>query len=89
MDKIRAYREELKRKFFQFDFSNVPVKKEIIVDLRYLDNKHWPNHGYVEIVSDGPNGYASFSTHQEHPLQYAKDKMKKERYKEYKLVIKK
>ena len=50
MDKIRAHREELKRKFFQFDFSNVPVKKEIIVDLRYIKNKHWPGYGYVQIL---------------------------------------
>ncbi len=57
MDKIRAHREELKRKFLQFDFSNIPVRKEIIVETKY---------GHVEIVSDGPDGYSSFSTHQEH-----------------------
>ena len=42
-------REEMKTMFLQMDCSNVPVRKEIIVDLRYLDNKWWPNHGYVEI----------------------------------------
>ena len=68
-------REELKMVFLQMDCSNVPVRKEIIVDLRYLDNKHWPNYGYVQILSDGPDGYSSFSTHQENPLQYAKDRM--------------
>jgi len=68
-------REELKTMFLNMDCSNVPVKKEIIVDLRYLDNKWWPNYGYVQILSDGPDGYSSFSTHQENPLQYAKDRM--------------
>ena len=70
-------RKELKMMFLQMDCSNVPVRKEIIVDLRYLDNKHWPNYGYVQILSDGPDGYSSFSTHQENPLQYAKDRIKR------------
>ena len=81
MDKIRAHREELKRKFLQFDFSNIPVRKEIIVDLRYIKNKHWPGYGYVTIMSD-------FSTHQEHPLEYAQDRIKEEQYKDYKLIVK-
>ena len=87
-------REELKMVFLQMDCSNVPVRKEIIVDLRYLDNKHWPNYGYVQILSDGPDGYSSFSTHQENPLQYAKDRMSEgdnglRDLSKYKLVIKK
>ena len=45
-------------------------------------------YGYVQILSDGPDGYSSFSTHQEHPLEYAKDRMKEEQYKEYKLIVK-
>ena len=91
MDKIRAHREELKRKFLQFDFSNVPVRKEIIVDLRYIKNKHWPGYGYVQILSDGPDGYSSFSTHQEHPLQYALEMMEYDDhndYSDYELIIK-
>ena len=91
MDKIRAHREELKRKFLQFDFSNVPVRKEIIVDLRYIKNKHWPGYGYVQILSDGPDGYSSFSTHQENPLQYALEMMEYDDhndYSEYELIIK-
>jgi len=87
-------REELKMVFLQMDCSNVPVRKEIIIDLRYLDNKHWPNYGYVQILSDGPDGYSSFSTHQENPLQYAKDRMSEgdnglRDLSKYKLVIKK
>ena len=89
MDKRRLHRELLKQALFNADCSNIPVRKEIIVDLRYLDNKWWPNYGYVQILSDGPNGYSSFSTHQENPLQYAKDRMKEEKLKDFKLVIKK
>tara|TARA_R110001592_G_scaffold36160_2_gene122046 strand:- start:341 stop:607 length:267 start_codon:yes stop_codon:yes gene_type:complete len=88
MDKVRAHREALKSAFFNMDNSKVPVKKEVIVDLRYLDNKWWPNHGYVQILSDGPDGYSSFSTHQENPLEYAKSR-KEYKSGEYKLVIKK
>ena len=87
MDKRRLHRELLKQALFNADCSNIPVKKEIIVDLRYLDNEWWPNYGYVQILSDGPDGYSSFSTHQEHPLEYAEDRMKEEQYKDYKLVI--
>ena len=85
-------RQELKQLWFSIDRSNVKEKKEIIVDLRYLDNKWWPNYGYVQILSDGPDGYSSFKTHQENPLQYAKDRMKENDgytdYSEYELIIK-
>ena len=80
-------REELKRLWLSLPPSTV-VRKEIIVDLRYVKNKHWPGYGYVQILSDGPDGYSSFSTHQEHPLEYAKDRMKEEKYKQYKLIVK-
>ena len=88
MDKIRAHRELLKQAFFNMDCSKVPVRKEIIVDLRHIKNKWWPGYGYVQILSDGPDGYSSFSTHQEHPLEYAKDRMSQDKYKEYKLIVK-
>ena len=86
-------REELKMMFLQMDCSNIPVKKEIIVDLRYLDNEWWPNYGYVQILSDGPDGYSSFSTHEENPLQYAKNRMSEgfdglRDLSKYKLIIK-
>ena len=80
-------REELKRLWLSLPPSTV-VRKEIIVDLRYIKNKYWPGYGYVQILSDGPDGYSSFSTHQEHPLEYAKDRMKEEKYKQYKLIVK-
>jgi len=81
-------RQELKQLWFSLDRTNVPERKEIIVDLRYIKSKFWPGYGYVQILSDGPDGYSSFSTHQEHPLEYAKDRMKEEKYKKYKLIIK-
>ena len=89
MDKRRLHRELLKQALFNADCSNIPVRKEIIVDLRYLDNKHWLNYGHVEIVSDGPNGFSQFTTHQENPLQYAKNRIKEDKLKDFKLVIKK
>ena len=94
MDKIRLHREALKHAWFNMDHSNTPVRKEIIVDLRYIKNKYWPGYGYVQILSDGPDGYSSFSTHQENPLQYAKDRMSEgfdglRDLSKYKLIIKK
>ena len=86
MDKIRAHREELKRLWFSIDYSNVKESKQIIV--RMDKNKFWPGYGDVTIMSDGPDGYSHFSTHQEHPLQYAKDRMSQDKYKEYKLIVK-
>jgi len=80
-------REELKRLWFSLDHSNTPVRKQIIVDVRYLDNKWWPNYGYVEVVREGPDGYSSFSTHQENPLEYAKS-CKEYKSGEYELIIK-
>ena len=84
-------REELKTMFLQMDCSNVPVRKEIIVQTDY---------GHVEILSDGPNGYSSFKTNQgENAIQYAKDRMNSKDgyasgdgysdYSEYELIIKK
>ena len=79
-------KEELKRLWFSLPWDKTkPEIKEIIVKMG--KSKFWPGYGYVTIMSDGPNGYSHFSTHQEHPLEYAKDKMKEEKYKDYKLII--
>ena len=72
-------RQELKSLWFSLDCSNVPAKKEIIVETKY---------GHVEVMSDGPSGYSSFKTSQgEYALEYA---LNREEYKsgEYKLIIK-
>ena len=78
-------REELKRLWFSLDHSNTPIRKQIIVDK--CTNPYWPNHAKVEILKDGPSGYFSYSSHQENPLEYAKNS---DEYKsgEYELIIK-
>ena len=50
-------------------------------------SKFWPGYGDVEILREGPDGYSSFKTHQENPLEYAEN-LKEYRSGEYKLVIK-
>ena len=78
-------REELKRLWFSLNHSNTPVRKQIIVDK--CTNPYWPNHAKVEILKDGPSGYFAYSSHQENPLEYAKNS---DEYKsgEYELIIK-
>ena len=78
-------REELKTMFLQMDYSNVKESKQIIV--RMGKSKFWPGYGDVEILREGPDGYSSFKTHQEHPLEYAKNR-KEYRSGEYELIIK-
>ena len=85
MNKIRAHREALKHAWFNMDHSKTPIRKEIIVTLR--DNPYWPGYGDVEIISDSPNGYSCFTTHQENPIEYAKERLKENKYKEYKLIV--
>tara|TARA_Y100001938_G_scaffold148444_1_gene232163 strand:- start:927 stop:1202 length:276 start_codon:yes stop_codon:yes gene_type:complete len=86
MNKVRAHREALKSLWFSFDHSNTPIRKEIIVTLR--NNPHWPNYGEVQILEDGPSAYCSLKTHQENPIEYAKKRLKENKYKEFKLIIK-
>ena len=74
-------RNELKTLFFQMDLSNVPVKKQIIVE-------QYTNYGNVEILSDGPNGYSSFKTCQKFPMEYVKTR-KEYISGEYELIINK
>jgi len=78
-------REELKRLWFNIDYSNVKEKKEIIVD--YNNNPYWEGYGTIEITREGPNGYCSFSTHQENPFLYVSER---EEFAsgEYELIIK-
>ena len=84
MSKIRAHREALKRAWFNMDHSNTPIKKEIIVTLR--NNPFWPGYGEIEILKDGPDSYSSFKTHQENPIEYARN-TKEYKSKEYILKI--
>ena len=73
-------RNELKTLFFQMDLSNVPVKKQIIVE-------QYTNYGNVEILSDGPNGYSSFKTFQQFPFEYIETR-KEYTSGEYELIVK-
>ena len=75
----RKHREELKRLWFSLDRTNVPERKEIIVETDF---------GHVEIISEGPGGYSSFKTNQgENALQYALDS-KEYKSNKYKLIVK-
>ena len=78
-------REELKAMFLQMDCSNIPVRKQIIVD--YNNNPYWAGYGDVKILRDGPSGYCSFSSHEENPFLYVSER---EEYLsgEYELIIK-
>ena len=76
-------REELKQLWFNLDRSNVKEKKQIIVTMS--KGPYWIGYGDVEILSDGPNGYSSFKTHQEFPMEYVKTRKE---YGEYELIIK-
>jgi len=48
MDKVRAHREILKHNLFNYDWSNTPVDKLILVELDY-------NH--ITIQEEGPDGF--------------------------------
>ena len=59
--------------------------KTITVELS--NNKYWKNYGTIEIKTDNKNEYISFKTHQENPIEYAKN-LKEYKTGEYKLIIK-
>jgi len=85
IDKVRAHREALKTAWFNFDHSKTPEVKQIIVN--YNNNPFWEGYGDVKILSDGPNGYSSFSTHEENPFLFVSD-CKEFLSGEYELIIK-
>jgi len=77
-------RNELKQLWFSLPVSQEEVKT---ITVKIGKNKYWPGYGEVTIMSDGPDGYSHFSTHQEFPMKYA---LNTKEYKsgEYQLVIK-
>jgi len=85
IDKVRAHREELKRLLFSAPTESRKVVKKIIVN--YNNNPWWEGYGDVKILSDGPDGYCSFSTHQENPFLYISE-CKEFNSGEYELIIK-
>jgi hypothetical protein len=78
-------REELKRLFLTFPTLDIPEKKEIIVN--YNNNPWWEGYGDVKILSDGPSGYSSFSTHQENPFLFVSE-CEEFNSGEYELIVK-
>jgi len=84
-DKIRAHREALKSAWFNFDHSNTPEVKQIIVTMDTYPDRI--GYGTVKIVSDGPNGYTSFSTLQENPFLYVSER-KEFTSGEFELIVK-
>jgi hypothetical protein len=83
---IKMSREELKRLWFSIPRDeNKKDYKAIIVEIG--KNPHWPGYGEVQIVSDTKDGYRSFKTHQEFPMEYALD-CEEHKSGEYKLIIK-
>ena len=85
LDKVRAHREELKRRLFQFPTIDRPVVRTITITM--MTNKWWPGYGNVSIDSDGPSGFTHFATSQQHPMEYA---LNTKEYKsgEYQLIVK-
>ena len=78
-------RNELKQMWFNLP-TQTKVTKTILVEMN--KNKfHWKGYGYVSITSDGPDGYSHFATHEEHQMEYALNRMKQDKYKEYKLIV--
>ena len=53
MDKIRAHRELLKQRLFNYDYSNVPVDKSILVELDY---------NQITCQSEGPVGFTHWKS---------------------------
>ena len=66
-------RNELKQLWFSLPIDeNKKDYKVIIVEIG--KNPYWPGYGTVEITSDTKDGYSSFKTHQEKPIEYAKNR---------------
>ena len=78
-------RNELKQLWFNMDYSNVKERKQIIVTMS--KGPYWIGYGDVEILSEGPNGYSSFKTHQEFQMEYLKTR-KEYKSGEYKIINK-
>ena len=76
MDKRRLHREVLKQAFF-----NAPCATELTQTITVEGTM-------VTTLSDGPDGYCHHATHQDNPLEYAKNKLKEDKYKQYKLIVK-
>ena len=77
-------RNELKQMWFNLPTSNV-VTKTILVEMDKYEGRK--GQGTIEITRDTKNGYSSFKTHQEFPIEYT---LNRKEYKSgsHKLIIK-
>ena len=68
IDKVRAHREALKNAWFNFDHSQTPEVKEIVVTM----DKYPARLGYatIKVVCDTSSGYSCFTTLQANPFLY-------------------
>jgi len=53
MNKTRLHRELLKQQLMNYDYSNTPVDKSILVELDYL---------HITVTTEGPNGFTHFKS---------------------------
>ena len=72
IDKVRAHREALKTAWFNFDHSQTPEVKQIIVTMDTYPDRI--GEGIIKIVEDTSSGYTSLSTHQENPFLYVSER---------------
>jgi len=77
-------RNQLKQMWFNLPTQTI-VTKTILVEMDKYEGRK--GQGTIQIISDGPNGYSSFKTHQEFPMKYALD-TKEYKSGEYTLAIK-
>ena len=61
-------RQELKSLWFSLPTSTTTSKTIKVRMDQYAGRK---GQGTIEIISDTPDGYSAFNTHQKHPLKYA------------------
>ena len=53
MTNTRLHRELLKKQLFNYDYSNTPVDKSILVELDYL---------HITVSTEGPNGFTHWKS---------------------------
>ena len=79
-------KNELKQLWFSIPRNeNKTDYKVIVVEIN--KNPYWKGYGTIKVISDTKNGYSSFETHQEFPMEYA---LNRKEYKSgsHKLIIK-
>ena len=65
-------KKELIKRLFEFPTLDIPVKKQIIVQMDKYEGRL--GYGNVEIKKEGPNGFSTFKTLQENPFLYISER---------------